>query len=207
MLPLAWQRGLLAKVLGQAFARLAVFGRADNRGDAAREAFTRAIGGQVRHYRFVGLDLGFTYEAGAFVAEGSPKPLAEDPVIDYRPTTWPSARLPHFRVEQGGLSQSIHDFVEANRFLLLTDELGAQPWWEAIAALGEMGKLLRCLVVGPGADADLRDHGAWRSLSEVDPGGAVLVRPDGHVGWRARSLPDAPASALKAALLEILRPA
>jgi hypothetical protein len=33
----------------------------------------------------------------------------------------------------------------------------------------------------------------------LEPGGAILVRPDGVVAWRTASLPDDPADALRAA--------
>jgi hypothetical protein len=38
-------------------------------------------------------------------------------------------------------------------------------------------------------DVPLRTHAIagheWRSVYGIEPGGAVLVRPDGHVAWRA----------------------
>jgi 2,4-dichlorophenol 6-monooxygenase len=64
---------------------------------------------------------------------------------------------------------------------------------------------LACLALGPGPDADLRDPAdAWPALSEVERTGAVLVRPDGHVAWRANTLPDSPVEALDAALHQLL---
>jgi 2,4-dichlorophenol 6-monooxygenase len=44
----------------------------------------------------------------------------------------------------------------------------------------------------------------WSSVCEVEPGGALLVRPDQHVAWRARSAPEAPLSSLRRALTTIL---
>jgi putative polyketide hydroxylase len=35
--------------------------------------------------------------------------------------------------------------------------------------------------------ASSRDSADWAALYGVDPGGAVLVRPDGHVAWCIRS--------------------
>jgi hypothetical protein len=52
-----------------------------------------------------------------------------------------------------------------------------------------------------GEDLALADGAprSWCELYGVDEDGAVLVRPDGHVAWRARtSTPDA-AGALRAA--------
>jgi 2,4-dichlorophenol 6-monooxygenase len=64
---------------------------------------------------------------------------------------------------------------------------------------------IACLVVGPGADADFRDPAnTWPDLSEVTRSGAVLVRPDGHVAWRAHELPEAPVDDLDAALRRLL---
>jgi 2,4-dichlorophenol 6-monooxygenase len=58
-------------------------------------------------------------------------------------------------------------------------------------------------VAGP--RADFQNGGdAWPALSEVDRSGAVLVRPDGHVAWRAPGLPDKPGEALDAALHRLL---
>ena len=186
---------------------MAVFAQDGRAGAAARDSFTKAIGSQIAHYRFLGLDLGFTYDAGAFIADGTAKPRANDPVVDYRPTTWPSARLPHFRVEEAGVQKSIHDFLAADRFLLLTDAAGEGPWKAAAAAIGEpLAGQLRCVAIGNGGEADVGDPGgAWPTLSEVGPGGAVLVRPDGHVAWRSHALPEAPGEALTAVLSEVLR--
>ena len=33
--------------------------------------------------------------------------------------------------------------------------------------------------------------GGWLAKSEVGPGGAILVRPDGHVAWRCERLGEA----------------
>ena len=65
-------------------------------------------------------------------------------------------------------------------------------WSSAIEQLtGELAGRIRCFVVGSGVDADLADPaGVWSDLSETDPTGAVLVRPDGHVAWRARTIPE-----------------
>ncbi|ARF78009.1 hypothetical protein HS99_0025095 [Kitasatospora aureofaciens] len=43
-----------------------------------------------------------------------------------------------------------------------------------------------------GSAQGLRDpYGAWERLREVDADGGVLVRPDGHVAWRARTADSA----------------
>ena len=49
--------------------------------------------------------------------------------------------------------------------------------------------------------AELADEtGRWAELREVGPAGALLVRPDRHVAFRAMELPADPEAALRSAL-------
>jgi 2-polyprenyl-6-methoxyphenol hydroxylase-like FAD-dependent oxidoreductase len=205
-LPARWQRNAINIALKQALAPLQIFSETSGRGERARHEFERRIPGQARHYRFAGLDLGFAYEKGAVIADGTPRPVAEDPVIDYRPTTWPGSRLPHFAVVRGGETISVHDALLPNGFTLLSGTQAATAWRQAVRNVaGTLRMPITCQMIGPGPDADLRDPAdAWPGISEVERTGAVLVRPDGHVAWRAQALPDAPAEALDAALHRLL---
>src|SRR5207244_1220594 len=40
--------------------------------------------------------------AGAVFSEAGPQPRADDPIVDYLPTTWPGARLPHLWIKDAG---------------------------------------------------------------------------------------------------------
>jgi hypothetical protein len=56
-----------------------------------------------------------------------------------------------------------------------------------------------------GGGGELADpEGALRTLYAVGPDGAVLVRPDGYVGWRSRGGIDNPAGALSQVFDSIL---
>ena len=206
-LPARWQKRMVEAALRVALGRLAVFEQEGSAGDRARRRFERAVADQVSHYRFMGLDLGFTYERGAFVIDGSIKPAAGDSVVDYRPTTWPSARLPHFWVEHGAVRQSIHDVIAPGLLTLLVHDAGKAAWSSAIAHMtAGLAVRVRCLAIGVGPDADLIDaRGSWRERSETDPSGAVLVRPDGHVAWRAQTLPRDAAFQLDDVVRNVLR--
>ena len=68
---------------------------------------------------------------------------------------------------------------------------------ETIKAFGERGA--KC-VVNYVADPE----GVWMAAYGVGEGGAVLVRPDGYVAWRAASAPADPARALSEAFGQIL---
>ena len=51
-----------------------------------------------------------------------------------------------------------------------------------------MGVDLDTHVVGPGWDVE-DPYGDYRRLSELEEGGALLIRPDGIVAWRSRVAP------------------
>jgi 2,4-dichlorophenol 6-monooxygenase len=206
VLPLAWQRAVLGFLLKRELGRLGRFADESSRGAAARAAFAREVPGQARHYRFVGLDLGFTYPSGAFVPDGTPKPESDDPVMEYRPTTWPSARLPHFSVVRGASAVSIHDVVAEGGLTLLTHVDGKEAWSRAVQQVaGEVSMPIRHFAIGAGTRADLQDmDGRWQAVSEVGPEGAVLVRPDGHVAWRTQAMPHSPPETLASVMRQIL---
>jgi 2,4-dichlorophenol 6-monooxygenase len=206
-LPTGLQKRLVDKALRHALGKLSTFAAENRRGAKARAEFLRRIPGQAPHYRFTGLDLGFTYERGAFIAEAAAGPPAGHPVLDYRPTTWPSARLPHFWVERDGARISIHDVLAPDGFTLLVHAAGAQSWRDAVAAIAQrLPMRMRSFTVGTGRDADLVDRDEnWIKLSEVQPTGAVLVRPDGHVAWRANGLPEQTVDELLRVMIGLLR--
>lgn len=206
-LPATLQKSVVDKALRHALWKLSTFSAETRRGAKARAEFLRRIPGQAPHYRFTGLDLGFTYDRGAFIAEPETKPPAGHPVLDYRPTTWPSARLPHFWVERDGKRMSIHDVLAPNGVTLLAHTEGEQAWRATVAAIADrLAMPIACLAVGTGRETDLVDADRnWVELSEVEPTGAVLVRPDGHVAWRAHTLRERASDELLGAMTELLR--
>jgi 2,4-dichlorophenol 6-monooxygenase len=59
------------------------------------------------------------------------------------------------------------------------------------------------VVIGPGREiTDI--YLDWTRLREVEEDGAILVRPDKHVGWRSMSLPADPEHALYEAMSSVL---
>ena len=62
---------------------------------------------------------------------------------------------------------------------------------------------LEAVVIGPGrAVTDL--YYDWARAREVEEDGAILVRPDKHIGWRSMRLASDPERALHDALAAIL---
>jgi 2,4-dichlorophenol 6-monooxygenase len=95
------------------------------------------------------------------------------------------------------------DLVPMTRFALLTGIAG-EPW---VAAAEKVGQALRVpletVVIGPGRQVtDL--YYDWARLREVEEDGALLVRPDKHIGWRSVRLPADPERALHDAMAAIL---
>ncbi|KND36983.1 FAD-dependent monooxygenase [Streptomyces acidiscabies] len=140
------------------------------------------------------VETGFAYERGAVVPDGSAPP-ARSPLGDvYRPTTRPGHLLPHAWTEEDGERLSTHDLVGTG-FALLTGPAGT-AWAEAAEQVAD--KLSVPLTV------TRVDEAVWQSLPGTGPAGAVLVRPDQHVAWRATGTEADPAGALAEAFALVL---
>lgn len=116
---------------------------------------------------FAGVTLGYGYQSSAVVPDGTGPPEVLDAVHDYVPSARPGHRAPHVWIEHAGRRMSTLDLF-GERFVLLVDRDGT----------GTID-----------TDVPLRTHvipgDEWRGAYGIEPGGAVLVRPDGHVAWRA----------------------
>lgn len=144
-----------------------------------------------------GLIFGARYESSAVAPDSSTLPAVADAVTQYVPSAYPGCRAPHIWLTRLGEKISTIDLF-GSRFVLLAGRNGA-AWRDA------GGAQLRCpvdiYVIG---DDVVDEEGQWAEVYGVEDGGAVLVRPDGYVGWRMRSLPDHPRRVLAAALEVLL---
>ncbi len=152
-----------------------------------------AIAHQAEHFDMLGLQLGFAYEAGALVPDGTTKPVGANAVREFVPTGRPGSRLPHAWLD-GAAAASTLDLVPYDRPTLVVGPEGS-AWTAALAAL-EAGAV-RVVAIGRDVvDAD----GRWRRQLGIERDGALLVRPDQHVAWRARTRSDDPRAELRRAL-------
>jgi putative polyketide hydroxylase len=129
--------------------------------------------------------LGVSYDSPAVISDGTDLPAVANPQIDYAPTARPVSRAPHMWLRRRSERISTLDVFDT-RFVLLTGPTGHE--WRAAGqrAAEQLGMPLRCYSIG--SEDDLIDESdAWPGLYGVDFDGAVLVRPDGHVAWRAAS--------------------
>jgi len=99
------------------------------------------------------------------------------------PDARPGARAPHVWLARNGARVSTLDLFGTSFVLLCAG--AAEPW---LSGVSHSGVKLSSAVIDPGPPFGL------------EPGGAVLVRPDGHVAWRSVTRPDDPAKALDAVL-------
>jgi hypothetical protein len=139
------------------------------------------------------VELGYLYGSQAVVAEGGDRPAVHaDPL---RTCGRPGSRAPHIWLGRGGRRRSSLDLF-GNSFVLLTTSRG-EAWCRAAERFS--GLASHCV----GRDlTDQADH--FATAYGVSPSGAVLVRPDGFVGWRARTMVDDPREALAHAMSTLL---
>jgi 2,4-dichlorophenol 6-monooxygenase len=157
-----------------------------------RRALAAAIESQAEHFDMLGLQLGFAYERGALVADGSEKPALENPVREFAPSSRPGSRLPHGWLSAGGRRVSTLDLIGCDRSTLLVGSEG-QSWIDAAQALEAS---VDCVRVGIDV-ADPNDW--WGSVAGMRDEGALLVRPDQHVAFRSRGADsDAPVALRRA---------
>jgi hypothetical protein len=119
-------------------------------------------------------------------------PMVENPVIDYVPHAKPGWRAPHFwaRTKAGGHRVSTIELLDGG-FVVLAGPEG-RAWCDAARAIDGAPKVMGYRIA---ADGDLvPEHVDFCALYGIGPGGAVLVRPDGHVAFRApRAVADSKA--------------
>jgi 2-polyprenyl-6-methoxyphenol hydroxylase-like FAD-dependent oxidoreductase len=139
-----------------------------------------------RYGNHLGIELGAAYTSPAVVPDGTSPPAVEDPYTDYVPSAVPGCRAPHVWLvdtddpDEPGRVLSTLDLFRSS-FTLLAGPDGAAWRDAAAAARGELfGGQLTCHIVG----GPLQDNAAFVPAYGIEPDGAVLVRPDGHVAWR-----------------------
>lgn len=132
----------------------------------------------------------YRYASNAVVGAPPERPVVPD---TFQLGGEPGSRAPHMWVVREGRNISTLDLYERS-FVLLTGSRG-QAWRNAAEKASlKLGVPVEVYLVGTGPDHDLvPDPDAdWAELHGTAEDGAVLVRPDGFVAWRAdAAMPDA----------------
>ncbi|MFJ9584170.1 FAD-dependent oxidoreductase [Streptomyces acidicola] len=100
----------------------------------------------------------------------------------------PGSRAPHMWITREGVRISTLDLYERS-FVLLSGPRG-HAWRDAAdRASGTLGVPVDAYLVGSGRDCDLvpEPDADWGKVHGTAEDGAVLVRPDGCVAWRAHA--------------------
>ncbi len=181
--------------------------RCDNTDDAEkqREAIRQAIAHKVYEFDAHGVEMNQRYKSGAVVTDGQPEPAFEkDAELHYQPTSWPGARLPHvWLFGPDGEKVSSLDLTGHGVFTVLTG-IGGDGWVAAAKSLSkENGLPITVHKIGP--RQTWQDFsGDWARAREIRDSGALLVRPDHHVAWRAEAAVNDPEGELRRVLKTIL---
>ncbi len=158
-------------------------------GNADRIAFW--IRDSDNHIHSIGQSLGFVYEDGAVIPDGTGKHLWQP--RHYEPSDKPGARFPHLWLDLARRHTTLDWFDK--EFVLVAGPQ-ADAWVDAARAVSGHGG--REVQVRQLADSHEKD-GLVLGLR-----GAALVRPDGHVAFRMPWTPSDPAAELARVLSRLL---
>ncbi|UZX02871.1 aromatic ring hydroxylase [Arthrobacter sp. CDRTa11] len=174
-------------------------------GERRREAAAAAIAANRENFSQLNIEAGFCYEQGALVPDAVPAPVKRSPA-QFVPSSRPGHHLPHVWVQHDGAKISTTDLIQPEGLTLLLSSAGSAAWGEAAALISSTGACpIHVVVIGEGGEYQdpQRD---WEAAREVHEGGAILVRPDRHVAWRAVDLPSDVHSELKKAVERVIDP-
>ena len=172
-------------------------------GEARRQRLKEVAATQRAEFQAHDIEIGFRYDVGAIVPDGTPVPFRGALGDVHTPAARPGHRVPHAWLERERTKFSTLDLVGRGRFVLIVN--GEDSGWRSAAqkAAQLYGVPVDIVTVGSGGDYQSAD-GRWDSVSGTEPGGAVLVRPDGHVAWRAARATDDPVGRVSEVLGKIL---
>lgn len=132
------------------------------------------------------IELGAVYRSGAVIADGGDDGARVE--APEQPNGRPGTRLPHLWIDRGDARVSTLDLA-GDGFALLSGP-GGQAW---LAAAGRRGDLTTHLI----------REDAVRAAVGLAAEGALLLRPDGVIGWRCRGAAADADAALAAAMSKL----
>jgi hypothetical protein len=147
--------------------------------------------------------VGYRYRSDATISDDAARSEQEIALVEREDLDGqPGTRVPHLWLERQGRRISSLDLLDG-RFVLLTGTDGS-AWCETIpAVVDRLGIGVAAFRIG--ADADLLDiEDKWLTKMGVSLDGAVLLRPDGFVAWRSRTITANPESSLVEVLTKVL---
>jgi hypothetical protein len=163
------------------------------KGRARRKELREAVLDIHHETHALGTEMGQFYEGPAVYAADEPEPFkptgkeAEDAILHYESLTYPGRKLPHVWLNTyvPGKRVSTIDIAGKGAFCLFTG-VGGQPWRSAAGKVGKtLGIPITAVSIGWGQDWN-DPYNDWAMRRGIEEDGAILVRPDLFVGWRAQ---------------------
>ena len=153
--------------------------------DSARAtAIASAVAEQATHFNMLGLQLGYRYQ----LPDSPPTSPDIDPSV-FAPQGEVGSRLPHEWVDA---DTSTLQLIGADRLTLVS--VGAhREWSDALEGAGAEVYHVQL------------ELESWRQQCGLGATGAMLVRPDQHIAWRASDISPAAATSLVQAIIASLR--
>lgn len=184
-------------------------------GRKRRVTLQTAVRNSGHEFHGLGVEMNQHYDSDAIYPADETHPFsrtgsaAENDVLYHDPNTYPGCRLPHVWLNTAIPKERVStiDLAGHGVFTLFTG-IGGEDWKEAAVKVAERLRV-PLKVHSIGFRRDWEDiYLDWERVRGVEESGAVLVRPDRFVAWRASAvLPDVAACELRlvAVIKSILR--
>jgi 2,4-dichlorophenol 6-monooxygenase len=137
-----------------------------------------------------GVEMNQRYESNAIFSDGTPQPeWKRDHELYYQASTRPGSHLPHVWLGKNGHKISTLDVAGKGAFTLFTG-IGGKAWIETSEKVAsKLGITMNTVMIGAGCEfTDL--YGDWAAIREIEESGCLLIRPDFHIAFRAKSVTD-----------------
>lgn len=203
--------GMLPTDLSERKQILEALKSATPQGSNRRRALRATIKHTSHEFNGLGIEMNQHYEGQGIYMADEAHPYeqfgraVEDKILYHEPSTYPGSRLPHAWLNKATPEEPIStiDLAGHGSFILLTG-IGGGAWKEAAATVAEKLNIpiQACSI---GFRQDWEDvYFEWENIRGVEESGAVLVRPDRFVAWRApETLQDS--EACEGKLLMVMR--
>ncbi|GAA2272096.1 hypothetical protein GCM10010430_67560 [Kitasatospora cystarginea] len=177
--------------------------RASARSAEHRHPGYDALPGTGRQSNVLAVALGYRYNTGAVLGTDPTAPTVPE---RFQPDGAPGGRAPHLWLRRAGVRLSTVDLFE--KHLVLLTGPGGSAWHRAAERMaGKLDIPLDRYRIGTTTEDDLGPEPGtdWATAYGTGPDGAVLVRPDGFVAWRATAAAADAESVLGTVLGDLLR--
>lgn len=176
-----------------------------------RRELQDAVKHTAHEFHGLGVEMNQRYESSGIYLKDEARPFeptgraVDDEVLYHEPSTYPGSRVPHVWLNTAVPTKrmSTIDLVGHGGFTLLTG-IGGDFWKQSVEMVSEQLQApLKAYSIG--FRQDWEDvYFDWETVRGVEESGAVLVRPDRFVAWRAPEVLDS-VGACEAKLLEVMR--